>query len=104
MRTDIDDESKILYESCLEAGYSCAETSFNNVFSCWVEERLFNFPYDSLQDLVRKYGAWLGFPTKDEVIDNFVDQSGEDLYGGSQADTIWMDEGVFLELSGRTHW
>ncbi len=97
-------KTSILYESCLEAGYSCAEQSFSNVFSNWKEDRNLDLLDDSIPELVRKCGGWLGFPTEDDVIVNFADQSGEDLYGDSQADAIWIDESVFPEFNGRNHW
>ena len=106
----MDDKQTKLYESCLEAGYACAQLSFNRVFTSWKVERNLNIPDypmfddDSISELINKYESWIGFPTKDDVTENFTDQSGEDLFGDSQADGIVIDETLFPEFNGRNHW
>ena len=106
----MDEKQNTLYKDCLKAGYACVQVSFNNVFTSWKEERngdIHDYPIcdaESIPDLIHRYGAWIGFPTQDDIIGNFADQSGEDLFGDSQADGINIDETIFPEFNGRNHW
>ena len=98
------DKFNLLYDSCVKAGYACAEQSFNNVFESWKKSRDLSIEASSIEELIGKYGAWIGFPTADDVINNFADQSGEYLYGDNQADIIYIDDAIFPEFNGRNHW
>lgn len=103
------DKWNLLYKCCIHAGYECARQSFENVLFCWAEERNINLNCTFLQEddiprFLKTYGAWIGFPTIDDVKSNFIDQSAEYLFGYNQADVIDIDMSIFNEFKGNNHW